>query len=185
MRRVPTTLEGPVLIEPSLHGDERGFFVETFRENLLEGLGVSERWVQDNHSRSGQGVLRGMHFQLLPGQAKLVRCARGRILDVVVDIRRDSPAYGRWESFELDDKLGRMIYVPVGFAHGFVVLSAIADVVYKCSNYYEVAIEKGIAFDDPDIGIDWPDMELTVSQRDREAPRLRDIADELPFEYRA
>lgn len=183
MRRVPTTLEGPVLIEPSLHGDDRGFFVETFREDILERLGVSERWVQDNHSRSRRGVLRGMHFQLLPGQAKLVRCARGRILDVVVDIRRGSPTFGRFESSELDDEIGRMLYVPVGFAHGFVVLSDVADVVYKCSNYYEADIERGIAFDDPDLAITWPDMELTVSARDQTAPRLQDVANDLPFEY--
>lgn len=183
MRQVPTTLQGPILIEPSLHGDDRGFFVETYREDILVRMGVDERWVQDNHSRSRRGVLRGMHFQLLPGQAKLVRCARGTILDAVVDIRRGSPTFGQHESYELDDQLGRMIYVPVGFAHGFVVLSEIADVVYKCSNYYSAEIEHGVAYDDPDLGIAWPDIEVTVSQRDREAPRLRDVADELPFEY--
>jgi len=104
MQKLPTTLEGPVLLEPAVHGDGRGFFLETFREDGLGGLGIGERWVQDNHSRSGRGVLRGMHFQLGPGQAKLVRCARGAILDVVVDVRRDSPTLGRWEAHRLDDE---------------------------------------------------------------------------------
>ncbi len=183
MRAIETALPGIVLVEPTVHGDERGFFVETFRANVLRDAGVHEEWVQDNHSRSGRGVLRGMHFQLPPGQAKLVRCARGEVLDVVVDIRRGSPAFGRWEAFELTDRNARMVYVPVGFAHGFCVLSEVADVVYKCSNYYVADIESGFAFDDPDVGIEWPDVELLVSDRDRRAPRLAEIADDLPFVY--
>ncbi|MGI9538612.1 MAG: dTDP-4-dehydrorhamnose 3,5-epimerase [Miltoncostaeaceae bacterium] len=183
MRCIDTRLPGLVLIEPTVHGDERGFFVETFRASALHEAGVREEWLQDNHSRSGRGVLRGMHFQLPPGQAKLVRCARGEVLDVAVDIRRGSPTFGQWEAFELTDRNARMIYVPVGFAHGFCVVSEVADVVYKCSNYYVADIESGFAFDDPDVGIEWPDVELIVSDRDRQAPLLDEIADDLPFVY--
>ena len=181
MKKLPTTLEGPVLLEPVVHGDARGSFHETFREDLLAELGIDERWVQDNHSRSARGVLRGMHFQVGSGQAKLVRCARGAILDVVVDVRRESPTFGRWEGATLDDELHRQLYVPVGFAHGFCVLSESADVLYKCSSYYDPEQERAIAYDDPDVGIDWPELELTVSDRDRAAPRLTEIADAISF----
>jgi dTDP-4-dehydrorhamnose 3,5-epimerase len=181
MQKLPTTLEGPVLLEPTLHGDRRGFFLETFREDGLAGLGIGERWVQDNHSRSARGVLRGMHFQLGPGQAKLVRCAQGAILDVVVDIRRESPSFGHWEAHRLDDERHLQLYVPVGFAHGFCVLSESADVIYKCSRYYDPELERAIAYDDPDVGIEWPDVDAVVSDRDRAAPRLAEIADEISF----
>jgi dTDP-4-dehydrorhamnose 3,5-epimerase len=184
MELLHTRLAGPLVLAPVVHGDERGFFAETFRADVHAALGIAEEFVQDNHSRSGRGVLRGMHFQVGPGQAKLVRCARGSILDVVVDLRRGSPTYGEWEAWELDDVSMRQLYAPIGFAHGFCVLSETADVVYKCSNYYVAELERGIAYDDPDIGIRWPgDLELVVSERDASAPRLRDVADELPFVY--
>ena len=173
MRRVETGLEGPVLIEPSVHADDRGFFLETFRQSSLAALGISHDWPQCNQSRSGRGVLRGMHFQ--PGMAKLVRCARGAILDVVVDIRPGSPSFGRWESVELDDQEHQQLYVPDGFAHGFCVLSDVADVIYHCSAYYDSGRESGFRFDDPEVGIEWPDMELRTSERDREAPLLREL----------
>jgi len=181
MKKLATTLDGPVLLEPPVHGDPRGFFLETFREDGLRRFGISERWVQDNHSRSGRGVLRGMHFQLGRGQAKLVHCARGAILDVVVDIRRESPTFGKWEGHTLDDERHRQLFVPVGFAHGFCVLSDLADVTYKCSSYYDPKLERTIAYDDPDIGIEWPDVDLIVSERDRAAPHLAEIADEISF----
>jgi len=171
------------VLAPVVHGDERGFFMETYRESALAELGIHERWVQDNHARSARGVLRGMHFSVEPGQAKLVRCARGRVLDVVVDLRRGSPTFGRWEGVELDDLSGRQIYVPRGFAHGYYVLSDVADVVYKCSEYYDPAKERSIAWDDPDVGIGWPAGERLLSDRDRRAPRLAEIADSLPFVY--
>jgi dTDP-4-dehydrorhamnose 3,5-epimerase len=175
MRRLETRLQGPVLIEPVTHGDSRGFFQETYRKAAFAELGVHEEFVQDNHSRSRRGVLRGMHFQ--PGQAKLVRCARGAILDVVVDIRPGSPSFGSWEGVELDDEDHRQLYVPDGFAHGFCVLSELADVIYKVSTYYDPAAESGFRFDDPEVGIEWPrDMELETSARDREAPLLRELA---------
>src|ERR1700761_6045185 len=130
MRVLPTRLDGLVAIEPASFADERGFFCETYRSEWNAALGIaeSERFVQDNHSRSTRGVLRGMHFQLGDGLAKLVRCARGRILDVAVDLRRGSPTYGRWEGHVLDDEKHRKIFVPVGFGHGFAVLSEVADV---------------------------------------------------------
>lgn len=183
MNVVHTPIPGCVVIEPDVHRDARGFFVETLRAGWLDELGIDHGWVQDNHSRSTRGVLRGLHFQTHPGQAKLVRCARGRILDVVADLRRGSPAFGTWHAVELDDEAHRAIYIPVGLAHGFVVLSEVADVVYRCSNYYDHATEGGIAYDDPDIGVAWPDMAVTVSERDRAAPRLRNVADTLPFIY--
>jgi dTDP-4-dehydrorhamnose 3,5-epimerase len=174
VRRLETRLDGPVLIEPVAHGDERGFFAETYRRNVLAEFGVHEEFVQDNHSRSRRGVLRGMHFQ--PGQAKLVRCARGAIVDVVVDIRPDSAAFGHWEAFELNDETHHQLYVPDGFAHGFVVTSEVADVVYKVSTYYDRAVESGFRYDDPEVGIAWPSgLELQVSERDRGAPTLREL----------
>lgn len=154
MRVLDTTLDGPILLEPTLHGDARGFFLESYRANVWAQHGVDDAFVQDNHSRSRRGVLRGMHFSVGAGQAKLVRCARGRILDVVV----------------------------VGFAHGFCVLSDVADVTYKCSTYYDSAVERGFHYADPDVAIAWPqDTPLLVSERDMHAPALREIAGELAF----
>ena len=182
MRRIPTRLDSLVLLEPAVHGDARGFFLESYRASVWADNGVGDTFVQDNHSRSGRGVLRGMHFSIGDGQAKLVRCARGRILDVVVDLRRASPTYGEWESVELDDEAARQLYIPVGFAHGFCVLSEVADVTYKCSTYYDGAVERGFRYDDPDVAIAWPgDMDLLVSERDRQAPALTEIAADLPF----
>jgi dTDP-4-dehydrorhamnose 3,5-epimerase len=181
MKRLETRLEGPILIEPAVHGDHRGFFSETYRRNVFAELGIQDEFVQDNHSRSRRGALRGMHYQ--QGMAKLVRCARGAILDVVADVRRGSPAFGRWEAFELDDENGVQVYVPTGFAHGFCVTSEAADVIYKCSAYYDPALEGGFRYDDPEVGIDWPELEHAVSDRDRQAPLLVEIADSLPFSY--
>ena len=177
-----TRLEGPIVLQPEVRGDERGFFCETWRESEMPALGIGHGFVQDNHSRSTRGVLRGMHFQVGEGQAKLVRCARGSMLDVVVDLRRSSPTYGEWESFVLDDQRMCQVYVPVGFAHGFCVTSEIADVVYRCSSYYDPELERSFRYDDPEVGIEWPDLELTVSARDASAPLLSEIAGELPFD---
>jgi dTDP-4-dehydrorhamnose 3,5-epimerase len=186
MKRIPTRLDGPMLLEPDVYGDERGFFVETYRRTVFAELGIGAEMVQDNQSRSRRGIVRGMHFQVSPGgAAKLVRCATGTIVDVMVDIRRGSPTFGEWEAFELSDENMRMAYCPVGFAHGFCVISDSADVVYKQSGYYADETERGIAYNDPDIGIQWPLplSELQPSQRDATAPRLAEIADELPFVY--
>jgi dTDP-4-dehydrorhamnose 3,5-epimerase len=183
MRQLTTRLEGPLLLEPDVHGDERGFFLESYRRNSYAELGIEVDFVQDNHSRSGRGIVRGMHFQIGPGQAKLIRCARGSILDVVTDVRRGSPTFGEWEAHELNDENHRQFYVPIGFAHGFCVTSEVADVIYKVSGYYDGDIERGFRYDDPEVGIDWPKEELIVSERDSGAPLLSEIADELPFRY--
>jgi dTDP-4-dehydrorhamnose 3,5-epimerase len=176
-----------VLIAPSVFGDDRGFFVETYRRewHAEAGIPADSQFIQDNHSRSTRGVVRGMHFHIGVGVAKLVRCARGRILDVVVDLRRGSPTYGEWEGYELDDRSMRILYVPVGFAHGFCVLSDVADVIYKQTAYYDTQLERGIAWNDPDVGILWPlpEAELVVSSRDSVAPSLRELQPELPFEF--
>ena len=183
MKVLETRLPGLVLISPQVLGDERGFFLETFREDTWAAAGVEVAFKQDNHSRSRRGTVRGIHFQTHPGQGKLVRCARGRVWDVVVDLRRGSPTFGEWEAFELDDAAGHQLWIPVGFGHGFCVLSDVADFVYKCTNYYDPATEAGIRFDDPEVGIEWPlpADELLFSQRDRDAPPLSAVADDLPF----
>jgi dTDP-4-dehydrorhamnose 3,5-epimerase len=183
VKRLPTRIEGPILIEPVVHRDPRGFFHETYRASTYAELGIADEFVQDNHSRSGRGIVRGMHFQL--DMAKLVRCSAGAILDVVVDLRRGSPTFGEWEAFTLDDENLHQLYCPIGFAHGFCVLSESADVLYKCSSYYDPSLERGVAYDDPEIGIEWPaDIELLPSERDAAAPRLSEIEAELPFVYR-
>jgi dTDP-4-dehydrorhamnose 3,5-epimerase len=184
MQRLATRLDGLVLLAPDVHGDARGFFIETFRADAWAAEGVPTEFVQDNHSRSRRGTLRGLHFQTYPGQGKLVRVARGRVYDVVVDLREGSPTFGEWEGVELDDERGIQLYIPIGFAHGFCVVSETADFVYKCTAYYDAATEAGIRFDDPDVGVEWPrDVELLYSERDRTAPRLADLAGTLPFRY--
>jgi dTDP-4-dehydrorhamnose 3,5-epimerase len=181
MKSLPTKLDGVVLLEPEVHGDERGFMVETFSAPAWAELGVNVDFVQHNHSRSAKGTLRGLHFQTAPGQAKLVRCPRGSILDVAVDLRRGSPTYGQWEGHVLDDEKHRQLFVPVGFGHGFAVLSDIADVAYLLSSTYDPATESGIAWDDPDVGVEWGVSEPLLSERDKAAPRLSEVADDLPF----
>jgi dTDP-4-dehydrorhamnose 3,5-epimerase len=182
MERLPTKLSGPVRLKPVVYGDDRGFFLETYRRSALADHGIFDEFVQDNHSRSRVGVVRGMHFQ--PGMAKLVRCARGAVYDVLVDLRRGSPTFGSWEGFELDDSAHHQVYCPDGFAHGFCVLSEVADVVYKSSAYYDSALEGGFAYNDPAVGIAWPEgLNLSVSARDSAAPALAAIADSLPFEF--
>jgi dTDP-4-dehydrorhamnose 3,5-epimerase len=181
-RALPTKLDGVVLIEPEVHGDERGFMVESFSRETWAALGVEVEFVQHNHSRSSRGTLRGIHFQTEPGQAKLVRCARGEILDVAVDLRRDSPSFGQWEAHVLDDVRHRQLFVPVGFGHGFAVRSEAADVAYLLSSLYDPATESGIAWDDPEVGVQWEVAEPLLSERDKSAPRLSEVADSLPFQ---
>jgi dTDP-4-dehydrorhamnose 3,5-epimerase len=182
LRKLPTKLEGPLLLAPAVYGDERGFFLESYRRSALAELGVDDEFVQDNHSRSTRGIVRGMHFQ--SGMAKLVRCVRGSIIDVLVDIRRGSPAFGQWEALTLDDVDHHQVYCPKGFAHGFCVLSEVADVTYKTSTYYDPQLEGGFVFNDPDVAIAWPEqIELIASQRDRGAPTLAQLAPSLPFVY--
>lgn len=182
---IPTTLPGALLLRPRVFPDDRGFFCETYRENELAAHGITETFVQDNHSRSTRGVLRGLHFAIGEGSSKLVRCGRGRIWDAIVDLRAGSPTFGRWEGFELSDENMHVLYVPAGFGHGFCVLSDVADVLYKQSAYYDTAVERGIAWNDPDVGVAWPlpPEEIVVSERDTGAPLLGEIAAELPFRF--
>jgi dTDP-4-dehydrorhamnose 3,5-epimerase len=181
VQRLATRLEGPLLLQPDVHGDERGFLVETFRASVFAAAGVREDFVQDNHSRSRRGVIRGMHFQVDPPAAKLVRCARGAIFDVLVDIRPGSGTYGRWEAYELSDENARVLYVPVAFAHGFAVLSDVADVLYKQSAEWHPGGDRGFAPEDLEVGIDWPIpvAERILSERDRSAPALAELEAQL------
>ena len=180
-QRIDTQIDGLVLLEVQAHGDERGFLLESFREDAWREAGVDVEFVQENHSRSSEGILRGLHFQTRPGQAKLVRCVRGAVWDVAVDLRRDSPTYRRWDGYELSDANNRQLFVPAGFGHGFCVLSDLADVAYKLSSYYDPETEAGIAWNDPDVAVEWPISDPQVSERDDTAPKLADIAAELPF----
>lgn len=169
-------LEGLKLIKPKVFRDHRGFFLETFQQSMYEKAGIACSFMQDNHSFSQKGCIRGMHFQSLPGQAKLIRAAIGKIYDVVVDIRPQSPTYGQWESVILDDESHHQLFIPVGFAHGFCVLSNEAHVLYKVSTPYDPKFEKGFRWDDPTVKIKWPVEHPIVSERDQQAPFLHEIA---------
>jgi dTDP-4-dehydrorhamnose 3,5-epimerase len=169
-----TSLPGVLLIEPRVFGDDRGFFMETYRADVLREAGITDAFVQDNHSRSARGVLRGLHYQEPNAQGKLVRCTRGAIFDVAVDIRRGSPSFGRWFGLELSDANKRMLWIPPGFAHGFCALEDHSDLVYKCTTLYDAASDRSIFWNDPDIGIGWPIEEPILSAKDAAAPRLRD-----------
>lgn len=174
-----TTLDGVLLLTAQVHGDERGFMVETVRDTDLEAAGILDQFVQESQSRSVRGTLRGLHFQAPPGQAKLVRVARGSILDVVVDIRRGSAGFGHHVAIALDDITHRQLYVPPGFAHGFCVTSDVADVVYRLSRYYDSNLERGIAWNDPALGIAWPMKDPTLSDRDRSHSPLDSLPRDL------
>jgi dTDP-4-dehydrorhamnose 3,5-epimerase len=183
MRRIETELPGVLLLEPVVHGDQRGFFMESYNRHRLAELGITHDFVQDNHSRSREGVLRGLHYQLGRPQAKLVRASRGRVWDVVVDLRRGSPTFGRWCGFELSEANRHMLFAPEGFGHGFLVLSEVAEFQYKCSDYYAPDEERGIRWDDPSLAIGWPlaGAEPILSERDRAWPALTEAADsDLP-----
>lgn len=174
-----TDIEGVVLLEPRVFGDERGFFLESYSERDFLALGIHNHWVQDNHSRSQKGTLRGLHFQIEHPQAKLCRVARGRVLDVAVDIRPDSPTFGKHVAVELSDTNGHMLLVPRGMAHGFLVLSDEADFMYKCDEFYFPLDQGELRFDDPDIGIAWPLAELNMtpllSPKDKAAPSWKEL----------
>ena len=172
MRVVETDLPGVMIFEPKVHGDHRGMFVETFRAELLESFGLPSVFVQDNQSRSARGTLRGTHYQLVQPQGKLVRVSRGEVYDVAVDVRVGSPTFGEWTAVVLDDQACRQLYIPPGFAHGFCVLSETADFVYKCTDYYHPASERGVVWDDPGIGIEWPLKVVTLSPKDLRYPTL-------------
>ena len=173
-----------LIIATKRHGDRRGFFAETYSRRKYSELGIEDEFVQDNHSLSREvGTLRGLHFQAPPhAQAKLVRCGRGALFDVAVDIRRGSPTYGQWQGYELTAKNGEQLYIPVGFAHGFVTLEPDSEIVYKCSDYYAPETEGAVKWNDPDIGIDWPtEADPILSDKDAVAPLLSEL--ESPFVY--
>lgn len=181
MKIIETSLPGVMVLEPRIFGDKRGLFLETYREDILHEAGINERFVQDNQSRSTRGVLRGLHYQLIQPQGKLVRVTRGEVFDVAVDIRRGSPTFGQWYGTHLDEESMRIMYVPPGFAHGFVVLSEIADFFYKCTDYYHPQSEQGILWNDPEIGIQWPIAEVKLSEKDKGNSLLSvQLAERLP-----
>lgn len=183
VERIETPLPGVVLIKPRVFEDDRGFFVETYNRRALAKVGIQADFVQDNHSRSSRGVLRGLHYQLGQPQAKLVRVTRGTVYDVAVDIRRGSPNFGSWTAAELSDANKLIMFTPEGFAHGFLVLSESAEFQYKCSDFYAPDEERGIAWNDPGIGIQWPldGLEPVLSSRDQNWPTLDAASDaDLP-----
>jgi dTDP-4-dehydrorhamnose 3,5-epimerase len=177
---VPTALPGVVLIEPDVREDPRGWFLEVYHQPKFAAAGLDARFVQDNHSRSARGILRGMHFQHPRGQVKLVRVVRGEVFDAVVDVRRGSPTFGRATWAVLSEENRRQLWIPAGFAHGLCVLSETADFVYKCSEVYSPADERGIRWDDPDLGIPWPVADPLLSARDERFPRLAEVDFPLP-----
>ena len=173
MKKIETALDKVLIIEPDVFGDDRGFFLESYTKWKYENLGIDCEFVQDNHSRSVKGVIRGLHFQREPGQAKLVRCTKGRIFDVAVDIRALSPTFGEWIGVELSERNKLQLYIPVGFAHGFAALDDLNDVQYKCDSFYDPETEDQIAWNDPDIGIEWPVKEPIISERDKKCQSLK------------
>jgi dTDP-4-dehydrorhamnose 3,5-epimerase len=176
---VQTQIPGVILIEPQVHGDERGFFLETWHAARYREAGIAESFVQDNHSYSRRGILRGLHAQSPFPQGKLVRVIEGEIFDVAADVRVGSPSYGRWVGFALSAKNFRQLYVPPGLVHGFCVTSEVAQVEYKCTEFYHPEAEFSVAWDDPELGIDWPIRDPILSEKDRSAPRLRDVQHRL------
>ncbi|SDK05642.1 dTDP-4-dehydrorhamnose 3,5-epimerase [Pseudomonas indica] len=176
MKVIETAIDGVKIIEPRVFGDERGFFLETFQaRRYAEEAGIDLPFVQDNHSRSAKGVLRGLHFQKTKPQGKLVRVVRGEVFDVAVDIRRDSPTFGRWEAAILSEENKRQFWVPPGLAHGFVVLSETADFEYKCTDYYDPSDEACLIWNDPAVGIEWPLAEPQLSAKDAQGLTLREL----------
>lgn len=176
MRVIETQVAGVKLIEPKVFGDHRGFFIETFRKSRYqELLGIDAEFVQDNHSRSSRGVLRGLHFQTAKPQGKLVRCVRGEVYDVVVDIRPDSPTFKKWVGVYLSEDNKNQLWVPPGLAHGFVVVSDSADFEYKCTDYYDPSNEGCLLWNDPEVGVDWPVSEPLLSPKDLQGKLFREL----------
>jgi len=180
VRVVATAIPGVLVVEPDVHADGRGFFLETYHADRYRAHGIDGPFVQDNHSRSARGTLRGLHLQLARPQGKLVRVIEGEIYDVAVDVRRGSPTFGRFVGLTLTAENFRQCYVPPGFAHGFCVVSPVAQVEYKCTDIYDPASEIGIAWNDPAIGIPWPVEEPLLSARDARHPPLAEVRDRLP-----
>jgi dTDP-4-dehydrorhamnose 3,5-epimerase len=175
VKKTPTSLPGVVILEPRVFGDERGFFLESYNERAFAELGIKERFVQDNHSSSRRNVLRGLHYQIKQPQGKLVRAVEGEILDVAVDVRRTSPTFGRWEAVRLSGENKRMLWIPAGFAHGFLVISEKAQVLYKATDYYAPEHERTLMWNDPGLKIDWKlEGDPIVSAKDQRGMALHD-----------
>ena len=181
MRVLTTTIPGVVIIEPDVHRDPRGYFLETYHAGKYREAGIDRPFVQDNHSRSVCGTVRGLHLQLRHQQGKLIRVIEGEIYDVAVDVRRGSPTFARWVGTTLSASDFRQCYVPPGFAHGFCVVSSVAQVEYKCTDVYDPSSEVGIAWNDPDLAISWPVREPILSDRDRRYGTLAEMTDRLPM----
>ncbi len=177
MQFEPTAIPEVILCKPDVYRDERGFFMESYHADKYRAGGVDCVFVQDNRSLSGRGVLRGLHFQLRRPQAKLVGCLHGEIFDVAVDIRRGSATFGRWVGGVLSGENAHQMFIPAGFAHGFCVLSESAEILYKCSGFYDAADDRGLIWDDPELAIEWPVSSPVLSDKDRKQPRLSEIAD--------
>lgn len=177
----PTELDGVMILKPKVHRDQRGFFLESYTARTFQALGIDIDFIQDNHSHSVKNTLRGLHYQAAPGQAKLVRVVSGAIFDVAVDIRWGSPTFGHWVGQVLSADNFLQVYIPVGFAHGFCVLSESADVLYKCNSYYHPQAERGLAWNDPMVAVDWPVSDPILSERDQGHPLLNEI--EADFVY--
>ena len=181
MKRIDTSIPDVFLIEPSVFEDQRGFFLESYHETKFAELGIKDHFVQDNHARSVKNTLRGLHYQIKHPQSKLCRVIVGEVLDVVVDIRLGSPTFGRWESAVLSAENRRQIYVPAGFAHGYVVLSETAEFLYKCGDFYHPEYERGVLWNDPELGIKWGIETPILSEKDRRNPPLSAVSrEELP-----
>lgn len=179
-KRIDTSIDGLFIIEPTVFGDNRGYFMETYNERDFEEIGITAKFVQDNQSKSKKGVLRGLHFQTENIQSKLVRCVKGEVYDVAVDLRPNSKTYGKWEGVLLSSENKKMFFVPKGFAHGFLVLTDEAEFVYKCDDFYNHSAEGGLKIDDPDVNIKWPlkkidKTELIIAERDKNWPSLREL----------
>jgi len=172
MNKIPTLFPDVWIIEPDVFKDERGFFLESYSLKKYKDLGFKWSFIQDNHSKSIKNTVRGLHFQIFPGQVKLVRCTKGRIWDIVVDIRENSPNFKKWFGMEITEDNFRQILIPVGYAHGFSVLSDFAEVEYKVTSYYDPKLERGIRWNDPSIGVDWKVEKPILSERDKKTPFL-------------
>lgn len=180
MKFIKTAIPDVIIVAPDIYKDHRGFFLESYNQKIYKENGINANFVQDNYSKSEKGILRGLHSQNPNPQAKLVRVVKGAVLDVAVDVRKGSPTFGKWVSAELSDDNFRQLFIPQGFLHGFYVLSDTAEFEYKCDNFYSKHDEVSVRWDDPQIGIDWPVKEPILSEKDKNAPLLKDIIDKLP-----
>ena len=178
MKVIETKLPGVLIIEPTVFGDTRGFFKETYQAQRYRDAGIEYDFVQDNHSRSQKGVLRGLHFQITKPQGKLVSCSQGAVFDVVVDLNRESKTFGQYVGIEMSEDNHRQVWVPPGYAHGFCVLTKSADIQYKCTDYFDPSDEGGLIWNDPDLAIDWPINEPLLSNKDAELPALKELVNQ-------